>query len=817
MQDIEEELGALGLRDQQRTSTTSSKSPVNGRYPDGQGGSVRTYSSASSHTAYSNHRGSSNAPTLPSPFEEDDDDPEGTAGVLAMQQAELDDRRFSGTTFAFTDTSSVMTTHLAPPAEEQSPSSESDLGSAVDLGMLSGGYPGNLTYGEKMGSPPGSSYMQESSRPLPSPSHYAQQGYNQAPVYNHAQMDYGGTGGLQPPTAPRLSFDEGDERVSLDSHQSGTESPAKDGYQDLFYHPGLTNRPLPAIPPAPGSDSSSMMSSNANNLVARQHSQSLSTDSRFYQPEGPETYYNNNGSPYSPQPERSISVSGHTTTPQVQAPARSRTDAAEERKKASRHQIVTNQSATLPEYDSPSVGPFDAITLPTGRKRRFIPSKLSPGDLRRCAEPWALSRIEAWIRDMADGEPDLKEKSIEEGLIYLFTSKVPTMNVADAEALSSRVVTLMLESKTLVPEEEWVKFGPGHISGVLWQMTGSGCYASKVHDHESTGRCYSYYCNRTLKKVDLDDLDAENTKPTDEWHVFYGLKKEDWESKPKKEVERQNILHEIVTGEENYIKQLDLFRTLYRDDLRTRKPPILQPEKQEKFLAAVFGKLDVVLRINKENLLSQLKYRQQEQGPWIVGFSDVFREWIRKARSDYIEYATAYPRAQFMVRKEADRNVLFRRFLEEKQKHRLSSKQDWTHFLITPLQRLQRYILLLESIEGKTLKESEEKTNLQKAIAEIRGVTLECDTKVEETNKRVEMMELDRMLVLRPGFQSILNLDHLGRQLLMQGELTRLGSKGVRWVDMHAMLFDHYLILAKAVATRDGKKYDVSKEVSSIS
>lgn len=816
MEDIEAELGALASGSRQRSS--SSRSPLNGRYSQGQESHMRTHSSASSNAAYGSHRGSSHAPALPSPLEEDDDDPEGTAGVLAMQQAELDERRFSSTAFSYADISSAHSSHLPTPAEEQSPSSGSEVGGAMDLGMLSGGYPGSLAYGN---SPPGTSSTQESTRPLPSPSHHSQQqqSYGHAAAYNHAQMDYGGTGGLQPPSAARLSFDEGDERVSLHSQQSGTESPTKDEYQDLFYHPGLTNRPLPHVPPTTSSDSSTILSSN-DNISLHQRLHPISTEAKLYQPQGPDAYQNITSS-YSPQPERSISLLGHTTTPQVQAPIRSRTDAAEERRKIGRGamypQGTNNQNGTLPEYDSPQVGAFDGITLPSGRKRKFVPSKLSPVDLRRCAEPWALSGIEAWTREMADGEPDLRQKTIEEALIYLFTSKVPTMNVADAEALSGRVVSLMLASGTLLPEEEWVKFGQGHISGVLWQLTGSGCYSPKLHNYDTTGRCYSYHCTRTLKKVDLNGFDAGNTKPTDEWHVFYGLKKEDWESKPKKEVERQNILHEIVTGEENYVQQLDLFRTMYRDSLRSRQPPILQPDKQERFLAAVFGKLDIVVGINKEHLLSQLKYRQHEQGPWIVGFSDVFREWIRKAKSDYIDYATAYPRASFMVRKEADRNVLFKRFLEEKQRDPRSKKQDWTHFLITPLQRLQRYILLLESIDGKMKKESEEKTNLQKAIAEIKAVTTECDAKVADTNKRVDMMELDRKLVLRPGFQSILSLDRPERQLIHQGDLTRLGSKGVRWVDMHAILFDHYLILAKEVVTsRDGrdKKYDVSKEVS---
>ncbi|KND89802.1 Rho1 guanine nucleotide exchange factor 3 [Tolypocladium ophioglossoides CBS 100239] len=818
MEEIEAELGGNGHRSRRRPS------PIDGRISDEQAEQLRRYSPATSAHSPSASRVSPSATRRHLECDDDDDDPEGTAGVLAMYQAELEDRRFSGNAFLYGgDAPATTSTNSLPPTHEEPErsSSDSDLGGAVDLGMLSGGYPGNLMYGADIGSPPGSSSMPDGSRPLPTPGYYnsLREGYDNAPAFNNAEMDYGGTGGLQAPRAHRLSFDAGrEERVSVHSLPSGTESPTKDEYQDLFYHPGISNRPLPALPPGPGSDSSSMLSvhNSVRSLHQHQHQHSLSADSRYYQADAPEAYYQTDTQPLL-QPERSISLSGHSNTPQVQAPARSRTDAAEERKKISRqHQTVPQIGPTFSEYDSAAgstAGAFDSITLPTGRKKKFVPSKLTSSDFRKCAEPWALSGIEAWVRFMGEGEIDLREKTVEEAVTNLFTSKVPTMNVADAEVLSSQVVKLMLESRTLLPEEEWVKFGEGHISGVLWQLTGSGCYAPKVHDPEISGRCYSHHCTRTLKKVNLDDLLPED--PKGDWNVFYSLKKEDWEAKPKKEVDRQNILHEIVTGEDNYIKQLDIFRTLYRDDLRARNPPIIHPDKRDKFLGAVFGKLDTVLRINKEYLLSQLKYRQNEQGPWIVGFSDIFREWIRKAKSDYIEYATGYPRATYMVRKEADRNILFKKFLEDRQKHKSSSKQDWTHFLIAPLQRLQRYILLLESVEHKMIGDSEEKANLHKAIQEIKTVTHECDAKVAETNKRVQMMELDRMLVLRPGFQSVLNLDHLGRVLIMEGELQRMGFKGMRWVDTHALLFDHYLILAKVVIPKDGKaekKYDVSRE-----
>ncbi|PFH57677.1 hypothetical protein XA68_14705 [Ophiocordyceps unilateralis] len=759
--------------------------------------------------------------------DDDDDDPEGTAGLIAMRLAELDEERFSGNAFMYSDVPAPVPpvppkNTLPPPPDLQDVSSDSDLGSTVDLGALSGGHAGDLVYGDHVGPYMGASSLSEGPRPLPIPSYGSSMadGYDETHPFN-AEMDYVGTGGLRAPRATRLSFDEGrDERASIgsrNSRRSGTDSPIKDDYQDLFYHPGLSNRPLPALPPGPGSDSSSMLSAQNSLRSQNQHQHSLSADARYHQADAPEAFYQPS-SQQTLQPERSISLSGHSVTPQVQAPTRSRTDAAEERKKINRqHQMVLQQGPILSEQEpGPGLPPgaFDSITLPSGRKKKFVPSKLSVSDFRKCPEPWALSAIEAWVRLMGEGEIDLKEKTVEEAVTNLFAFKVPTMNVADAEMLSSHVVQLMLESGLLLPDEEWVKFGDGHLSGILWQLTGSGCYAPKLHQVETSGYCYSHLCTRTVRKFELDDLESDDAE-NKEWHVYHNLTAEEINTKGGKEVARQNNLHEIVTGEHHYVKQLDIFRNIYRESLRTRQPPIIHPDKQEKFFNAVFGNMDAVSAVHKQHLLSRLRNRRDVQGPWIIGFSDIFREWIRKAKSDYIEYAACYPRAKYLLQKESERNVLFQKFNEEMRKDKASSKQDWTHFLLAPIQRLPRYILLLGTVEKNTVDESEEKTNLQRAIQEIRAVTIECDAKVAETEARVHMMALDQMLVLRPGFQSVLNLHHLGRALIKQGELQRMGSKGMRWVDTHALLFDHYLILSKVVFTKDGrseKKFDVSRE-----
>src|SRR3954453_16844919 len=98
----------------------------------------------------------------------------------------------------------------------------------------------------------------------------------------------------------------------------------------MFYHPGLSNRPLPAIP-APGSDTSSLLSVQQNR-PAYQHGHSLSADSRLpSHQDAPDAYQVQNAN--QTQVERSISLSSHSHTPQVVSPARSITDAAEARRK----------------------------------------------------------------------------------------------------------------------------------------------------------------------------------------------------------------------------------------------------------------------------------------------------------------------------------------------------------------------------------------------------------------------------------------------------------------------------------------------------
>jgi hypothetical protein len=764
----------------------------------------------------------------------DDSDVEAAAGLAALRMAEEQEeadeaRRRTGGAGLFSAYASMQapsaTTATAPAMSTQpivEEASDSDY-VPVDVGLYGGNFDPHFHYG---GGPSqlatGGNAPDATAHPVSASSSQrrAETATNEYdPIHpfpsfqTNARVDTFGTGGLEEPSARRRSYDEGDEVTLTDQQTAAPGEPP-----DMFYHPGMsTNRPLPP-PPASGRSSRTMYNHQSTSSTGSYEYWRNSQSSRGSYNVDPNSMQLH--SPTGTLVPRSTSLLQHSNTPQAVPLPRSKTDAESHRaRQANRNTLYglahDSDGNTLTPNSADAVA-IDLPTLPAGK--RFNPAKLATNDFKKCTEPWALSSIISWLKMMTEGEQDLKEGPITEGLIALFTHKVPTMNIADAETLSSRVVSEMYKAGTLVHEEEWLKFSSETMTGVIFQLTGAGCYTPMLHNYNAPGRCYSHHCQRTLKKLDLQQAGAPQSA---DWATFYKVKKEDVEGVNKKEVERQNILHEIVEGEDNYMERLDVLRSLYRDRLETAHPPVIPPKKLMKFIKDVFGKIDAVRMANAEHLLPQMKYRQHEQGPWVVGFSDIFREWIRKAKQAYIDYAAAFPYASFLVRQEADKNMLFRVFLDEARAHKMSNKLSWDTYLKAPITRLQHYSLLLGTVLKKSTVDNEEKRNLQIAMDEIKAVTLECDNRVAEMSRKVDLSDLQAKLILRPGMQRVeLNLDHLGRELIFRGDLQRMGGNRFTWLETHALLFDHYLVLAKTVSSREAdgvtksEKYDVSRLVS---
>ncbi|KAK5136716.1 hypothetical protein LTR08_002369 [Meristemomyces frigidus] len=757
------------------------------------------------------------SPVPPEAPYSDESDVEAAQGTEKLQQAEADERSRQGGSSQLRFSGLGSQRNSRGP-EQRSNASDSDDYGAVDMSSFGGGFDVQMSYGGDPSqlaaggeansdsySQPVSSQHSSMRRSHASQSSHLSRGdydYRMDPIHPFppfnpaARVDAGGTGGLAEPSAlaRRQSYDEGDDLMEGQMPERFPDEPPDIFFQQASatYAPG---RPLPAPPMDELSVHTDFKSGNGQQSP--------------YYPRAPEAYATNVNGVWVP---RSASLISHQTAPQITPFPRSKTDAEERRLRAQgyRSSMYTPSDATPASSLVPD--------LPSLGAKRFVPSKLGAPDFKPCEEPWALSSMLKWLLLVISPESatELKEAEVKEALVALFTNKVPTMNIADAEGLSNHVVNSMFAAGTLVKTEEWVRLAPGRMSGVIFQLSRRGCYSATLHDHLMPGRCYAHHCQRTLKKINLQTQQVGLS--SESWADYYHLTAKDWEGRDKRELERQNVLHEIVHTEGVYMEQLVVLRTLYRDQLASAEPSIISPKRKEKFIKDVFGRVDAVKGANEDHLLPQLKYRQQEQGPWIVGFSDIFRQWIRKAKTAYLDYAAGFPGANFLVRQELDRNLEFRSFIERASKDVKSHRLQWDTFLKAPITRLQRYTLLLSTVVKNMRVESEERKNLQIAYDEVKAVTLECDARVAEMQRKVDLSDLQLKLVLRETMQGAveLNLDHFGRELIFRGDLQRMGESRFTWLDSHALLFDHYLVLAKTVvqrAERGGRmeKYDVSR------
>lgn len=697
----------------------------------------------------------------------------------------------------------------------------------VDMSMYDGGFSPSMSYGgdpttlaanhssfdshHRSTSSRGSLPLDTDGYPMRTSSSTSMNTMSTRPTTTSARVDESGTGGFSDPNdaGRKMSFDQDDDRKYYDMAAYGGAVENRLTPEMYADHSNTTGRPLPSPPEPQYGQYPSMEEAQQQQYFAQLNSANNPIDPGYY-----DQQLSQHQGPHVP---RSQSVGNHSNTQQTVPPIRSKTD-AEDRKRMTmiRASMYGQQGGfeNLPSEAATELG-LDLPTIPS--TRRFQPAKLTQREFDRCEEPWALSCVIPWLRKMADGESELKEYSIVEALVNLFTYKVPNLNIAEAETLASRVVDAMFRAGTLIHEEEWLRFGPDITSGVLFQLTGQGCYSHRLHDHEEpSGRCYSHYCQRTVRKVNVDSYDP---RQADDWASFHKMNKGDLEGVERKEVERQNNLHEIVQSEFKYIEDLKRLRFLYKDGLESAEPSIIPPKSLKNFINQVFGKLDAVQKANENYLLPQLKYRQQDQGPWIVGFSDIFRDWIRKAKAAYIEYSANFPNADFLIRQETRRNVLFGAFLEGARNNKLSDKLPWDNFLKAPITKLQRYSLLLSSVHNNMRQESEEKLNLLTAINEIRSVTKECDARYAEMSRKVKLLDLQSRLILRPEMKKVdLNLTQWGRELFFTSDLQRTGQNRFTWLDTHGILLDNYLVLAKAVSHRESKSdhYDVSKMVGNI-
>eukprot|EP00050_Salpingoeca_kvevrii_P009207 m.307948 g.307948 ORF g.307948 m.307948 type:complete len:583 (+) comp20645_c0_seq1:69-1817(+) len=205
-----------------------------------------------------------------------------------------------------------------------------------------------------------------------------------------------------------------------------------------------------------------------------------------------------------------------------------------------------------------------------------------------------------------------------------------------------------------------------------------------------------------------------------------------WENKAQraKELKRHAIGREIRDTEQTYLAGLKTMDLVFRSPLLKSK--ILSKHEAKSLFTS---ELDALIQIHTE-LLEKLNTRLQN---WKLqdGVGDLFMRFVGSRASSMIEHYTNYvnefPKCYRIFRQLSKHNKSFSAFMDKAKTEPLCEGLDLISFLLTPVQRLPRYLLLLDNLLRVTAESHPDRTFLELAIERLKGAMKALDASFHKT------------------------------------------------------------------------------------
>ena len=145
---------------------------------------------------------------------------------------------------------------------------------------------------------------------------------------------------------------------------------------------------------------------------------------------------------------------------------------------------------------------------------------------------------------------------------------------------------------------------------------------------------------------------------------------------------RQKAIDEIINSEKSYLRQLEIVDEFFM------KPLQENGHLDSQIYASIFGDLLGIRQVNKE-LLTAMEISTDKIGQVFLDLAPYLKF--------YSTYANDFKTATNLVEEQLNKNKPFRQFME-RQESRPEVCKKLNALLITPVQRIPRYKLLLDDI-----------------------------------------------------------------------------------------------------------------------
>eukprot|EP00761_Pharyngomonas_kirbyi_P007123 gb/GECH01007132.1/.p1 GENE.gb/GECH01007132.1/~~gb/GECH01007132.1/.p1 ORF type:complete len:1106 (+),score=354.86 gb/GECH01007132.1/:1-3318(+) len=201
---------------------------------------------------------------------------------------------------------------------------------------------------------------------------------------------------------------------------------------------------------------------------------------------------------------------------------------------------------------------------------------------------------------------------------------------------------------------------------------------------------------------------------------------------------RNQYIQEIITTERTYVGTLDAIVEVFVKQLKGKKKT-LDPEKQN----VIFSNIEQIYQVNRE-LLGDLE-AANNQWPIQCNIGQVFCRMAPFLKT-YTTYINNYDEADSMLEKQLSKSNRFSSWVEKQQQHPKVNHLTLQGLLITPIQRIPRYKLLLNDLLKRTPEEHRDYDSLTKALSSIKEIAQFVNESKRKNENTQIMMDLQQKL-----------------------------------------------------------------------
>lgn len=241
------------------------------------------------------------------------------------------------------------------------------------------------------------------------------------------------------------------------------------------------------------------------------------------------------------------------------------------------------------------------------------------------------------------------------------------------------------------------------------------------------------------------------------------------------ERKREKVMTEIFASERRYLEQLDIVITHFIKPLRRLG---LVPENDVRIM---FGDLPAIQAINKE-LLAHMEE---------MSIGEAFLQLAPYLKL-YSTYANNFEKAIDLLQEWTHKTSAFVKFLRDTERKEQCRSLTLHSLLITPIQRVPRYKLLLKQLLDHTPKNHQDYEKLKDALHNISEVTQGINEYIREHENFQKMLDIQNSLGGRAP-----KLIVPGRKFIKEGPLMKVTKNGSGSHERMFFLFSDILIYAK--------------------